>query len=163
LRYEVDTRRYSLFGDNCQQFILNFCEDICVDIEPTVIHQLTIAPHLIKWLANALYIVGAASSADLFLNRGRLLVKHIEIPITGLCMLTVVTVAHPRMYSARLHQLPFQVAHGLYLLHVGVVWGLWVLFCAWIWALTGKLWIFGAGLIGPLYHSTYSFNFVQQA
>lgn len=110
-----------------------------------------------------LYTLGAVSSVDLFLNRGRLLAQCIAIPVTGLCMLTVMTIAHPRMYSARLHQLPFNVAHGLYLLHVGVVWGLWILFCAWIWALTGWLWIFGAAFLGSTYHSVYAFPFVQQA
>jgi hypothetical protein len=103
LRYRFETRRYSLFGDSCQQFIINFCKDICVDIDDTSAAQPTIASQLIHWLMIALYTLGAVSSVDLFLNRDRLLAQSIAIPVTGLCMMTVATIAHPRMYSARLH------------------------------------------------------------
>jgi len=161
MRYSIETRRYSLFGDNCQQFILNFCEDICIKIDATATDQLTIAPQLIRPLLVASRILAAGVLVDILINKGRMLVKHLAIPVTGLCLMTAVTVAHPRMYSARLHHMPFPfpVSYGLYLLHICVVWGcVDLVLCAYGLALD-----FGAAFVGSTYHTIYSYAFVQQA
>lgn len=125
--------------------------------------HLPAASQLFKYVVFALYSLGAVSAIDLFLTKRRILLHHIVIPIIGLCLLAQVTVLHPRMYQARLDRLSFLASHNLYLLHVAVVWLLWILFSAWVWALTGKLWVFVPPFLGATYHSIHSSYFVLDA
>lgn len=191
LLYEQQLRPYSLAGDNCQQFILQFCREIGVEFDHDAMGRLKTATGLIQAIRLCLFLLAALFVVDLSVNKGRLILATPITPAIGLSTLSFVTLAHPRMFLSSFSSLPPTFAHILYCLHSGVVWLLWVVFGVWtafsvetgcddkgfsmvngekisyFWNPCNvalrlfQLALFVIALAGALYHDFYTFYFVK--
>jgi hypothetical protein len=132
LRYELTLRPYSLAGDNCQQFILQFCREIGVEFDQEAMQQLGTATGLARAIRLCVLFLVSVFLVDLVFDKGRLILATPLTPTIGFLALILITLAHPRIFLSDFSYLGFTLAHLLYLFHSGIVWLMWIFLGVWM-------------------------------
>jgi hypothetical protein len=127
MRYELWYRPYSIFGDNCQQFIMQFCREISVEFDEDASNRLQTATGIANLLRLSILLLCLLFFLDIVSNEGRFsLANPMHSALVFLAMI-LLTFSHPRMFLLNVSHLPFNVSHFLHVLVNGFVWLLWVL------------------------------------
>jgi len=127
MRYELYYRPYSIFGDNCQQFIMRFCREIDVKFDEEASKRLKMATDIANLLRLSLSLLCLLFLLDIFGNKGRFTLAtslHSALAFLGMILLTF---SHPRMFLLDVSHLPFNISHFIIVLVGSFVWFLWVL------------------------------------
>ena len=127
MRYELYYRPYSLLGDNCQQFILQFCREISVKFDEDASNRLQTATGIANLLRLSISLLCLIFCLDIFANRGRFSLAtslHSALAFVGLILLTF---SNPRMFLLNMSHLPFNVSHFISLIISSFVFFLWIL------------------------------------
>jgi hypothetical protein len=127
MRYELYYRPYSIFGDNCQQFIMQFCRDISVKFDEDASSRLQTATGIASLLRLSISLLCLLFVLDIFGNKGRFSLAtslHSALALLGMILLTF---SHPRMFLLNVSHLPFNISHFVHILVNSFVWVLWVL------------------------------------
>ena len=127
MRYELYYRPYSLLGDNCQQFILQFCREISVRFNKDASNRLQTATGIANLLRLSISLLCLIFCLDIFANRGRFSLAtslHSALAFVGLILLTF---SNPRMFLLNMSHLPFNVSHFISLIISSFVFFLWIL------------------------------------
>ncbi|KAN0115326.1 hypothetical protein V8E51_004870 [Hyaloscypha variabilis] len=192
IRYSLNFRPYSIFGDNCQQFVKRFCQEIDVQFDPDASNHLRTATDIANVFLSSISLLCVLFLLDIFGNKGRFaLATSVH---AGLALITMVllTFSHPRMFLLDVAYLGFNISHFIHLLVSTFVWFLWVLVAAvlcfsferecdlvavrivngeevfdiWhpcnVFLRLAQLSISIVCLLGAIYHSYYSSHFIQE-
>jgi hypothetical protein len=127
MRYVLYYRPYSLFGDNCQQFIMQFCREISVEFDEDASNRLQTAAGIANLLRLSISLLCLLFSLDILGNKGRFTLAtslHSALAFLGMILLTF---SHPRMFLLDVSHLPFIISYYIILLVNGFVWFLWIL------------------------------------
>ena len=126
MKYELFYRPYSLLGDNCQQFVMQFCREIEVEFKGDTSNRLRTATGLANLLRSGISLLCLLFLLDIFANRGRFTLStslHSALALFGMIILTI---AHPRVFLLNVSHFPFNVAHLISIVFNGFVCLLWV-------------------------------------
>jgi hypothetical protein len=127
IRHSLNFRPYSIFGDNCQQFIKRFCQEIEVEFDPDASNLLRTATDIANLLRWSISLLCLLFVLDIFGNKGRFtLATSVHAALAFLSMI-LLTFSHPRMFLLDVAHLPFNISHFIHLLVSTFVWLLWVL------------------------------------
>jgi hypothetical protein len=127
IRHSLNFRQYSIFGDNCQQFIKRFCQEIEVEFDPdasNIFRTATDIANPLRWSISSLCLFFVL---DIVYNEGKFaLATSVHAALAFLSMI-LLTFSHPRMFLLNVAHLPFNISHFIHLVVNAFVWLLWVL------------------------------------
>lgn len=126
-KYALYYRPYSPVGDNCQQFILQFCREISVEFDEEASKQLQTATGIANLLRSSISFLCVLFLLDIFVNKGRFCLATSVHSLLALFGMALLTFCHPRMFLLKVSHLPFNISHFITLLFSSLVYLLWII------------------------------------